>query len=232
MVGAVALRSAGGLVFACDAGFGVLDDAGARIELEHSRVGERMNDAKVDPAGRLWAGSTALDFAAGRGALHVVDSSWRHEVALTGLTLPNGMDWSPDGKTYYLVDSYQRSLYAFDYVRSSGALGERRVLMTFPETWGLADGLTVDAAGRLWVAVWGGSRLLAISPDGDLLGSIDVPVVQPSSCAFGAAGYRTLFITSARDGLAVDADAADGSVFAVEVDGAYGRPVVAFGAPA
>lgn len=228
-VGAIGRMVGGGLVFASEAGFGVADDNATRLELEYRRPGERMNDAKVDPAGRLWAGSTAMDFGAGRGRVHVVDGDWKHDVVLTGLTLPNGMDWSADATTYYLVDTYQHVLYAFEYAIDDGVLQGQRVLTSFPEEWGLPDGLTVDANGGLWLALWGGSRVLSISPDGEVLGSIELPVRQPSSCAFGGEGYRTLFITTARDGIDVAADAPDGSVLAVEIDGVHGRAPFTFG---
>jgi sugar lactone lactonase YvrE len=214
-VGAVALDRDGGLVFAGAAGFGLITDDGYDLRLPFSRPGERMNDAKVDPAGRFWAGSTAVDFRAGAGALHVVDGGWTHRVARTGFTLPNGLDWSPDGTEFYLADSYQRAVYAYPFDLEDGALGAPRTVLSLDDADGVPDGLTVDADGCLWIAIWGGGRLIRVAPTGELLTTVPMPVRQPSSCAFGGPGLDVLFVTSARDGLDLPDDAVDGSVFEV-----------------
>ncbi len=231
MVGAVALTETGGLVVACAEGFGLLHKGEFDLRLPFLTAAERMNDGKCDPAGRFWAGSTHRDFTAGGGALHMLGADWQPHVALTGLTLPNGLGWTADGSTFYLVDSLQQVIFAFDFDVASGALSGQRILRSFADTEDLPDGLCLDAEDFLWVAMWGGSRVLRISAAGDIVARIDLPVTQPSSCAFGGSGLDTLYVTSARGGLASDlaADAPDGSVFSVTDTGVTGLPPARFG---
>jgi sugar lactone lactonase YvrE len=185
-----------------------------------------MNDAKCDPAGRFWAGSTALDFETGRGALHVLRPDWSTDVVWDGFALPNGMGWSPDSHAFYLADSVAHAIYAFDFDVASGTPSAQRTLIEFTEADGMPDGLCVDTDGCLWVAMWGGARVLRISPAGDVLGSIAMPVRQPSSCAFAG---DLLCVTSARDGLRVSGESLDGSVFRVAGTGSSGLPQAGFG---
>jgi sugar lactone lactonase YvrE len=230
-VGAVTRSVGGGYVVACKEGFGAFSPDGD-FTVRHAVLGadERMNDAKCDPAGRFWAGSTMLDFRAGRGALHVLRPDWSTEVVRDGLTLPNGMGWSPDARTFYLADSYAYAIYAFSFDLAGGTLSDERTLVEFTEADGMPDGLCVDTDGCLWVAMWGGARVLRISPTGDVLSVVAMPVRQPSSCAFAGDDLDVLCVTSARDGLDLGADAPDGSVFRVSGTGAVGLPQAHFGA--
>ena len=232
-VGAVALAAGGDLVMACEQGFGLLAaDGSFDVRLPVLAPGERMNDAKCDAA-RLWAGSTELDFSRGRGALHVLRPDWTSDVVLTGLTLPNGMGWSPAGDVFYLADSEERVIYAFDFAPDRAALSGRRTLIAFAERDGKPDGLCTDSSGDLWVAMWGASRVLRISPLGEIRAELPVPVRQPSSCAFGGPALDVLYVTSAREGMRLPdgGDAPDGSVLAVAPAGATGTAPVFFGAP-
>lgn len=228
-LGAVALTSDGTVVAACEQGVGLLDGHELDLRIPIRVPGERMNDAKVDPAGRLWAGSTAIDFAPGRGSLHVVTPDWQHCVAATGFVLPNGLDWSPDGTTFYLADSMRQCVYAYDFDVTDGALGERRNLITFDVPGELPDGLTVDTDGCVWLAIWGGARVVRIAPDGTLLATVDIPVRQPSSCTFGGSDLSVLYVTSARDGVDAPEGSLDGSVFAVTGLGTAGHAPHRFG---
>jgi sugar lactone lactonase YvrE len=229
LVGAAVRRATGvGFVAATSEGFAeVGPDGTLTTRLDFLPAGRRMNDAKCDPAGRLWAGSTEMDFAAGCGALHVLLPDWQRVDLLDGLALPNGLGWSPDGSTFYLVDSIARELNAFDVPADGPGLANRRVLARFTGS-GLPDGLTVDAVGCLWVALWGGGRLVRLSPDGEVLLELGLPVEQPSSCTFGGAMLDVLYVTTAREGLALDADDPAGSVFAVRGLGVGGRPGIRF----
>lgn len=216
LVGAAVPRRVGGFVAATAEGFATIDPSGmldTRVALLPD--GMRMNDAKCDSHGQLWAGSTAMDFRAGEGRLHVLLPDWSTRVVLDGLTLPNGLGWSPDGRTFYLIDTIAGELCAFDTNPDDAVLAHRRLLYAFPADLGLPDGLTVDSAGCIWVALWGGSRVVRISPDGDLLTGIEMPVRQPSSCTFGGKALDTLYVTSAREGLDLTARDLDGSVFAL-----------------
>jgi sugar lactone lactonase YvrE len=233
LLGAAVPKASGGFVAATREGFADVTTAGAiATRSPVLAAGHRMNDAKCDPRGRLWAGSTQMEFAAGQGALHVLDADWRHVTVLDELTLPNGLGWSPDGRTFYLVDSMARELNAFDITSDDFRLSGRRVLTTFGEDAGLPDGLTVDSAGCLWIAMWGAGRIVRVSPEGSLIDVVRVPVTQPSSCTFGGPGLDVLYITTAREGLEVPplpATAVDGSVLAVRGLGVTGLPSTRFG---
>ncbi|MFE7215331.1 SMP-30/gluconolactonase/LRE family protein [Streptomyces sp. NPDC001698] len=229
-VGAAVPKASGGYVAATTEGFtDVRADGTWTIRLAVLPRGRRMNDAKCDRAGRFWAGSCDLDFAAARGALHVLAPDWRTEHILGDLTQPNGLDWSPDGRTFYLIDTAARELNAFDALPGRLAPANRRVLARFPETLGFPDGMTVDIQGCLWIAMWGGGRILRLSPEGRILTEVPVPVAQPSSCAFGGPNLDVLYVTTAREGLDLDSSRPDGSVLAVRGLGARGLPMTRFG---
>jgi sugar lactone lactonase YvrE len=224
-VGAVAMRSRGGFVAATGSGFCTLDEQGA-VERSWDVLppGIRMNDAKCDPWGRFWAGSTELGFAPGHGALHVLDADGTVSTVLTGLTQPNGLGWSPDGTSLYLVDSRQRLILAFDVDATKARLSGRRIFADLTGYPGLPDGLCVDADGCLWICMWGGGILLRLDAAGRPFGTVRVPVAQPSSCTFVGAGLDTLCVTTAREGLTPAADSADGSLLAVRGLGTGGLP--------
>lgn len=230
-LGAVAPRRDAGWVAAVADGFAALDADGtchllARVLPEPDR---RMNDAKCDSCGRLWAGSTAITFTPGHGALHRWDGGNRCHVLQTGLILPNGLGWNPSDDTFYLVDSMARCVFAFPFCRDDGDLGKPTLLLRVGQSDGLPDGLCVDADGCLWIAFFGGGQIRRYDPAGRQLAAVPVPVSQPSSCAFGPGGV--LYITSARSGLTAAQLVSEpyaGSVFALDV-GVEGVPVAAFG---
>lgn len=195
LLGAVAPRAdAEGFVVAVADGLGVCVDGVLSVEdpvlPEPQR---RMNDAKCDSSGRLWAGSTYLDFTPGVGALHRWDGTGPSTVMATGFALPNGLGWDAEDTVMYLVDSMNHQLLRATYDRDAGTIG------TFTElcevTAGLPDGLAVDVEGCVWVAVWGGHEVHRYDPAGRLIGRVPMPVEKPSSCAFGDDG--TLYVTSA-----------------------------------
>ncbi len=228
-VGAIVTRASGGLVAADARGYRYLSPSGEVLgQVEMLPAGQRMNDAKTDPAGRLWAGSTALEFTSGAGALHVLSPDGTVGTVLTGLTLPNGLGWSPGGETFYLVDSLQGWLRAWDFDTRSGAITSPRTLVDFGHHDELPDGLCVDASGTIWVAIWGGARLERYAADGKPLGPLRLPVAQPSSCAFGGPGLEILLVTSARRGLGRKATARDGALLMVLSPGAVGFPGAEF----
>jgi sugar lactone lactonase YvrE len=228
-VGAVALTESDDLLLACASGFARLSDDGFVHVATVLDAADRMNDAKCDPVGRFWAGSTAVDFTPGQGALHVLESDGAHRIAVEELTLPNGLDWSPAGDVFYLADSMRHEISAWDYDLTDGALTGRRLFASFAPSEGMPDGLTIDTDGCLWVAMWGGHRVIRLDPAGRVVQRIELPVAQPSSCTFGGPQLDTLYVTSAADGLPPREDAVDGSVFALTGVGAQGLPVSRFG---
>jgi sugar lactone lactonase YvrE len=149
---------------------------------------------------------------------------------LSGLTVPNGIDWSLDGRTMYFADSSAHRIDAFQFDAASESLGERSTFASYEPRDGAPDGLTVDAEGCVWVALWGGWSVRRYRPDGRLDLVVEVPVERVSSCGFGGAGLRSLYVTTASpDG---DADSrraqpAAGGLFRYLAPAA-GRPVRPF----
>lgn len=161
----------------------------------------RMNDAACDPRGRLWAGSLAFDASPGAGSVYVFDLDGSVRTALRGVTISNGIGWSPDEGTMYFVDSGPGTVDAFAFDAATGAISDRRTVIRIDPGDGVPDGLTVDDEGCLWIAIWGAGEVRRYAPDGCPLISVSVPASQPSSCCLGGSDGRTLFITTARTGL-------------------------------
>ena len=201
-VGAVTpIEGDDGWLLAAGRGFVYLrPDGSQRTLAEVAPPGTRMNDGACDPQGRFWAGTLADDHHAGGGALYRLDRNGRTELMLSGLTIPNGLGWSPDGSTMYLVDSGPRVVHAFAFDPDRGRISRGRVLVTVAEEIGAPDGMTVDSAGDLWVAIYGGGRVHRYSPDGALRQTVTVPATQSTSCAFAGPGLSWLFVTTATEG--------------------------------
>ncbi|MDO8185189.1 SMP-30/gluconolactonase/LRE family protein [Conexibacter sp. JD483] len=161
----------------------------------------RVNDAKVDPGGRLWVGATRRDMAPGGGTLQRLGDDGLLTCVLDGLDVPNGLGWSPDGETLYLADSPRRTIarHRVDPLRGE-LLGSAGPALDTSARPGQPDGLAVDADGNLWVAFWDGGAVRCYTPGGALLDELRVPLLRPTSCAFGGADDRDLLITSSCHG--------------------------------
>jgi sugar lactone lactonase YvrE len=169
-----------------------------------ARDGIRFNDAGVDPAGRVWVGSMHMTEAEPLGELYRLDSGGRLNPVVKNVTVSNGLGWSPDGSRLYYADTPLRRVDVFDYDPATGEAFARRAFADLSAAEGVPDGLTVDADGCVWVAMWGGSALRRFTPDGEPDAVLPVPVSQPTSCAFGGPDLADLYITSARVGLTED----------------------------
>ena len=165
------------------------------------REGVRFNDAGVDPAGRVWVGSMHTGETEPVGQLLRLDHGGVLTVVVDGVTVSNGLGWSPDGSRMYYVDSPVSRVDVFDYDPATGRADHRRPFADLSAFDGVPDGLTVDADGCVWVAVWGGGVLRRLAPDGSQDSVIAVPVSQPTSCAFGGPGMTDLYVTTASVGL-------------------------------
>ena len=200
-VGAVIPRRSGGLVLAVRDGIATASDSGKGFELtapvERDTPGNRMNDAKCDPAGRLLAGTTAFDFSPHSAALYRVEPDWSFEQVVRDVTQSNGMAWSPSGSRMYFIDSATQGVDVFDYDVGTGSAGNRRRLVAIDRALGIPDGMTADNRGNLWVACFGGSAVRCFSPAGVQLDEVLFPVSQVTSCAFGGPGLADLYVTSA-----------------------------------
>ncbi|HKE98640.1 MAG TPA: SMP-30/gluconolactonase/LRE family protein [Actinomycetes bacterium] len=204
-VGVAVPRAAGGLLLAVRGGFAVLGDDGTLApvaDVEADRPGNRMNDGKCDPRGRLWAGTVADDERPGAGALYRLDPDRSVHRMLGGVSISNGLAWSADGATMYYVDSPSQGVDAFDYDPGSGAIARRRRVVSIPRRDGTPDGMAIDDDGCLWVALWGGGRVRRHTPDGRPDAQVELPASQVTSCAFGGPDRGDLYVTSAARGLA------------------------------
>ena len=202
-VGAVALGRDGTLLVALAERLAILDPESGRLEsLLSFAPGDRSlrcNDGKCDPAGRLWVGRMAPDGALGEGTLLRIDTDLTLVARLTGLSIPNGLGWSLDGQRMYFADSAWGEVREYPYDQETGAMGDGRPLVQFPNDLSVPDGLTVDADGYLWVARWGAGCVVRVAPDGSVVGQVDLPVSQVSSCTFGGDDLGDLYITTAHE---------------------------------
>ena len=198
MIGAIVERLDGTYQGAVEEGFAKLKIGEDGYEITHNFLSSevRMNDAKADAKGRWWAGSNAIDFTAGVGKVHRLNIDGSVSTMIEGLTLPNGLGWSPDNKKFYLIDTFARALYRYDFNLESGDISNKSLLVEFKEDGSYPDGMCVASDGTLLVAMWNGSRIEVISSEGQFLSTIEMPVKSPTSCAFGGDDGKTLLVTS------------------------------------
>jgi len=196
-VGAVALTAEGGLLLG----------AGTQLVLDGSVVaaigdaeGVRFNDGAVDAAGRFWIGTMALEESPGGGTLYQSDGHGMTPM-LAPVSISNGIDWSLDGTQMYYVDSTAQRIDVFAFDVTTGSISDRRAFAEIDPVDGAPDGLTVDAEGHVWLALWDGWALRRYRPDGTLERVVDLPVSRVTSCAFGGDDLGDLYVTSASKGL-------------------------------
>lgn len=228
LAAAVRPRRAGGAVIGVERGF-ALEDAGATVtpmpEIWADR-GVRMNEGGCDPDGRFYCGSMAYDRRPGAAALYRLDPDGSVTTVLSGVTISNGLDWSPDGTRAYYNDTATGQVAVFDY-RPEEGLTRRRTFVVVPTEIGRPDGLTVDSHGGVWVALNKGGAVHRYTPEGTLDEIVELPVRQVTACTFGGERLDQLFITTSREGLAPGDDPLAGSLFRAAV-GVAGQPVREF----
>lgn len=195
----------------------------------------RLNDAKADHSGAVWAGSlNEDDHSRSDGALVRLAPDGSLSTHDTGYRVANGPAISPDGATLLHTDTLRRTVYAFDLDAGAGRLTNKRVWKVLADDEGYPDGMCFDSESCVWVAHWGASCISRFSRDGRLMRRIALPVPQPTTVCFAGAGLDRLFVASARLGLSEAALAAhphSGSLFEVDPQGVKGLPSLAFGAP-
>ena len=228
-VGAVVLRASGGYAFALRDGFAVGDGDAITVvvPIESGRPDMRMNDGACDSRGRFWAGTMHLEYEPGAGALFCLDGAGTADTVVTGVTISNGIAWSPDDTTMYYVDTTTRGIDAFDYDAETGAIAGRRLLMTIERDAGFPDGLIVDSEGCIWVALWDGWGVRRYAPDGAHLGTVDVPAARVTKAAFGGPDLGDLYITTAAADEPDDAQPYAGGLFRAR-PGAHGLAAHAY----
>jgi L-arabinonolactonase len=228
------------LVFGDAKGFGLLDlrtgsikrisdiESGSKEEYHKSKyesgsglLANRFNDGKVDAAGRVWAGTIDDACYLPTGTLYRLDPDCSVRRMATRFRCANGLGWSPDHRIMYFTDSMLRTIWAYEFDLASGEIGARHAFATLSEADGLPDGLAVDCEGYLWSAIWDGWRIVRFAPNGSVDREVRLPVQRPTSCMFGGAGLRTLYVTSASGkldaGSLLRAPLA-GSIFALECE--------------
>lgn len=185
----------GGQIATCNLATGKLSDF-TRVD---GRPSMRLNDGAVDAQGRFWVGSMHSEKQdEPHGSLYRFDADGSLHTMDSGITVSNGLGWSPDQRTLYFVDTYRRVIYGYDYAAAAGTIKNRRVFVRTVEADGYPDGLAVDAEGHVLVAFWGGWKVVRYDPDGKQEREIRFPVANPTACAFGGANLDELYVTSAR----------------------------------
>ena len=190
--------------------------------------GNRFNDGKCDPWGRLWAGTMAYDFAGGCGSLWRIGASLEPECMLSGLSISNGLAWSHDRRSMYFIDSPTLEIRRFELSGDGDLLDQGEVCIRIPAAWNcVPDGMAIDREGMLWIALHNGGAVTRWNPySGDHLATVELPCSRVTSCCFGGHDFSQLFITTAREGLSAEEledQPLAGGVFVAEV-GVRGLP--------
>ena len=194
----------GDLILGTSVGFVRLDLASGVlspiIDPEQDLPNNRFNDGKVDPEGRLWAGTMGMDETPNVGSLYRLNRNLSTDKLFDQVTISNGMAWTSDQKTFYYIDSPTRRVDVFDCDMAGGTVSDRRTAFELPEGMGYPDGMSIDNEGMLWVALWQGWGVARFAPGGALLAKVEVPVECVTSCCFGGENWDELYITtSSRD---------------------------------
>jgi sugar lactone lactonase YvrE len=196
-----------------------------RRSVEPDRPGNRFNDGKADPAGRLWCGTMSLSRTTGAAALYRLDSSGLVTVT-PAVTISNGLDWDVERQRMYYIDSPTQRIDVFDFDITTGGVEGRRPFATIDPDDGLPDGMTLDADGGVWVALFGGAAVRRYDPDGSLSDVVGLPVTHPTCPVFGGPDLALLFVTTSRHKL-TDGERAEqplaGALLVIDA-GVRGRP--------
>jgi sugar lactone lactonase YvrE len=234
-VGSIGLRQGGGLIVASRRGLEALDlKSGALTAIADPEAGladRRLNDGKVDRAGRFWAGSVNDPGLEPLGRLYRFDPDGRTSAHDEGIVMSNSVAFAPDDRTFYFADSYRDVIWAYDFDLAEGRLSRKRVFATVPPGEGHPDGAAVDAEGCLWSARVGGGAIARYTPAGTLDMLVRLPATRVTCVAFGGSDLRTLFITTGISKLGPQELAAQplaGSILALDV-GVSGVPEPLFG---
>jgi sugar lactone lactonase YvrE len=231
--GIVLPRASGGYVAALQDGFYALPETGEPELIAPVEAGDpatRMNDGEIDPQGRFWAGTMGWEAQPNAGALYRLDPGGTVTKMVDGITISNGLGWSPEGTTMYYVDTVTFRVDMFDFDPITGEIANRREFVTIRYGGGRPDGLTVDSEGAVWVATWPGHAVHRYLPDGTLDAVIPLPVSNVSSIELGGPDLRDAFITTAWELLSEEQHAAQplaGSLFHTRVE-VPGQPRVPF----
>jgi sugar lactone lactonase YvrE len=205
MIGTVVPAESGKMMVALENGFYEFDpETGSKKRIanpEEGIDGNRFNDGKCDPAGRFWAGTMSMEGKPHAGALYRLDPDSSVHKMIENVSISNGIVWSLDATKMYYIDTPTQKVMSWDYNQETGEISNPKTAIEIPEEMGSPDGMTIDAEGNVWIALWGGSAVGCWNPEtGELLRKIEVPAKNVTSCAFGDEDLGTLYITTARQG--------------------------------
>ncbi|WP_028534563.1 SMP-30/gluconolactonase/LRE family protein [Paludibacterium yongneupense] len=234
-IGCFALREKGGMVVGLQSGLAFIDDllnpvVRPIVDPEADKPHQRFNDGRCDRQGRLVAGTMNGRKDDSYGTFYQLDAKLAVRQLIGKSWTCNGMAFSPDGKTLYWSDTPGLTIYQCDYDPATGDASNQREFFVVPQGWGRPDGGTVDSEGCYWSALYAGGKILRISPQGELLQTVELPVSIPTMPCFGGADYKTMFVTSACQKMTPEQLAAnpnEGAVILFQVDVA-GLPEVKF----
>ncbi len=205
-IGTVVPKKTGGLLLALEDGFSHLDLQTETItkivDPEADIADNRFNDGKCDPAGRFWAGTVSLTGKRETASVYRLDKDYSVSQMISRVSISNGIVWSLDKSKMYYIDTPTQQVAAYDYDDRTGGIANRTVAVTVPRQMGLPDGMTIDAQGKLWIALFGGSAVTRWDPDtSKLLEKVTIPVQNVTSCALGGELLQDMYVTTAREGM-------------------------------
>ncbi|MBX9966740.1 SMP-30/gluconolactonase/LRE family protein [Priestia aryabhattai] len=196
------------------------------IRLDTLEQTMRFNDGKCDPYNRFWVGTMSEEDEEGKAQLYVVDEKGVIKSAKEGLSVSNGLAWNRAGDKFFLVDSPKNKIMSYSFSKETTRLENEKVVIDLSNMDGFPDGMTIDEHDRLWVALWGGSKVICVDPDkGEIIESIHLPVSNVTCCTFGGDDLQTLFITTAKE--EEKYEEAAGSLFSCRV-GVKGVPAYTY----
>jgi sugar lactone lactonase YvrE len=202
MVGTVVPCASGGVMLAVEDGFAHYDPQTETLTPvalpEADKSDHRFNDGKTDPAGRFWAGTMPLSEDTFTGAVYRLDTQRQVTRMIENVAISNGIAWTQDAATMYYIDSLTRNVVAYDYDNEAGTIQHKRRVITVPPELGWPDGMAIDSNGHLWIAHYGTQSVICWNPQtGRQVNRIELPVSNPTACAFGGESLTDLYITSA-----------------------------------
>ncbi|WP_105030876.1 SMP-30/gluconolactonase/LRE family protein [Arthrobacter ruber] len=223
-------REAGGYVLGVERGFVFADDSFTVLEQGPAAFGDsavRMNDGGCDTAGRFLCGSMGWEGGFGAGALYSLGRDHGVSTLLSGITVSNGLHFSPDGGTAFFSDTPTGRIDALGYDVDAGVFTDRSTFTVVEPALGMPDGMAIDAEGGIWTALYGGGAVARYDASGRLAEHIPLPVTNVTACAFGGPELRTLFITTTQENIPKGSESSAGALFAVEA-GVAGAPLPMF----
>jgi D-xylonolactonase len=224
MVGFLLPAESGGFIAGLQSGLHKFDERDGSFTpiagVETDLPANRLNDAVTDPSGVMWFGSMDNDEKADSGAIYRFVDGRVEQTEITGICITNGPAVSPDGQILYYIDTLGKTIHAAD-IASDGSLSNQRLFATIADDEGYPDGPTIDSEGYLWVSLYAGWETRRYSPQGEIVQRVRLPAPNITKIAFGGPDLRTVFATSARQGMSADALAQSpqsGDLFCFQVD--------------